>query len=185
MNKKNNYKGNRTLKNNLMEIKPDNIGINPLTLMKIVNTTENALYFSKFHFNNNNDLVTLTTNKKLKLPNDSMATPPILIPQNDFLKIHQINNINDLIEYIDNNSENTFDYNNRLINCFIRSNYKDLLKNNKILLTIYLKIFKNYKDYTQDIQKYINKWFKKNNSDSFFLNLGNDLKKYLSKKYES
>ena len=182
--KKNNYKGNRILKDNSMEIKPGDIGLNPLTLMVIKNPSDNILYFSKFHFDNK-ELLTTSTEKQMKIGNNSMATPPILIPQNDFLKIHEIYNINDLIEYINNNIDNSFNYNNRLINCFIRSNFKDLSKNNKILSTIFLKLFKNYKTDIKEINKFIENWFKNNSDNSFFLNLGNDLENYLSKKYES
>jgi hypothetical protein len=183
--KKNNFKGNRILKNDPMEIKPGNLQLNPLTLMLHENDSENIVYFSKFHFNNN-ELSTITNDKNLKLSNNnSMSTPPILIPQNEFLKIHNINNIADLIQYIDDNIDNLVDYNNRLINCFIRYNYKDLKKNNKILANIYLKLFKNYKTDIKEINTFVKNWFKNNNSDYFFLNLGNDLKNYLSNKYES
>lgn len=183
--KKNNFKGNRILKNDSMEIKAGDIGLNPLTLMLIENPTDNTIYFSKFHFDNNK-LSTTTVDKKLKLPNNNfMATPPILIPQTDFLKIYEINDINDLIKYIDDNIDNLFDNNNRIINCFIRSNYKDLSKNNKILSNIYLKLFKNYKININEINKFIKNWFKNNNSNFFYLNLGKDLENYLSKKYES
>lgn len=183
--KKKNFTGNRLLKNNLMEIKPGNIGLDPLTLTLVENTSNNISYFSKFHLNNNN-LTTMTQNEKLKISNDSMSTPAILIQQDDFLQMHQINNINDLSEYI-NNNDNLFDYNNRLINCFIRVNFKDLSKNNKILSNIFLKLFKNY-NYEIDIREiniFINDWFNNNNDSTFFLNLGNDLENYLSKKYES
>lgn len=144
--KKNNFKGNRILKNDPMIIKPDDIGLNPLTLMLNKNNSDEIAYFSKFHFDKN-ELSTITFDKNLKLSHDNnfMATPSILIPQNEFLKIHDIIDIDNLIQYIDNNIDNLFDYNNRLINCFIRHNYKDLSKNNKILSNIYLKLFKNYK----------------------------------------
>jgi hypothetical protein len=182
--KKNNFTGNRVLKNNLMEIKPGNIGLNPLTLTLFENTSNSVSYFSKFHFDNDK-LITITKDKKLQISNNTMSTPTILIQQNDFLKIHQIHNINDLLEYINNNSDNLFDYNNRLVNCFIRSNFKDLSKNNKILSNIFLKLFKNYKIDVKEINKFIDDWFKNNNGNEFSLNLGNDLENYLSKKYES
>ena len=186
MNKKNfNFKGNRILKNDAMKIKPGNFALDPLTLNIIENTdTKDNRYFSKFYLEDNK-LNNLTKNKSLKLnDNKFMLTPPILIQHNDFLSIHNINNINDLIDYLDNNSE-LYDYNNRILNCFIRENYNDLSKNNKILTDIYLKIFKNYKIDNKIIENFIEKWFRNNKFDSFFLNLGNDLKNFLSKKYES
>ena len=167
-----------------MEVKPGDFAIDPLTMMISKNMSKNTTYYTKFHIDNNS-LTTVTENKNLKLNDNAMIAPPILIPSNDFLKIHNINNINDLIEYINENVNENFDYNNRLINCFIRSNYKDLTKNNKILSNIYLKLFKNYENDVIKINKFIERWFKNNNENSFFLNLGNDLKNYLSKQYES
>ena len=184
---KNNFKGNRILKNDPIEIKPHDFGLHPLTLSLVENSSNYSMYFSKFYFNDNK-LYTTTADKKLKLcsnNNNFMVLPSILIQQNDFLKIHNINDINDLIQYIDNNIDNLFDYNNRIINCFIRNNYKNLSKNNNILSNIYLKLFKNYNIDIIQVNKFIKKWFNNNNSNSFFLNLGNDLKNYLSKKYES
>ena len=180
--KKNNFKGNRMLKDNYSQIEPGKFDLNPLTLQIIENKTKKNIYFSKFHLNDNNKLSTTTFDSKLKLyDNEFMATPSILIQQNDFLKIYDKNNINDLINYIDNNIDNLFSTNNRIINCFIRSNYKDLSKNNEILLNIYLKLFKNYEINAQKMNDFINNWFKNNNPKSFYLDLGNDLQNYLSK----
>jgi hypothetical protein len=186
MNKKiYNYKGNRILKNDPMEIKPNDIGFNPLITNNIVNNSDVPLYFSKFFLKNNN-LTNVTDDKSLKLNIEFGATPSIIIPSSEFLVMHDINNINDLIEYIKINIDtNTFDYNNRILNCFIRKNYKELAKNNKILTDIYLSILKNNKINKKDIEIFIKKWFKNNNSDNFFLNLGNELENYLSNKYES
>jgi hypothetical protein len=62
----------------------------------------------------------------------------------------------------------------------------DLIKEyNKILSSIYLKLFKNYNINIKEINKFIENWFKNNNINFFTLNLGNDLENYLSKKYES
>jgi len=183
--KKNNFKGQRILKNDIMEIKPHDVSLNPVTLVLHHNTSDNMQYFSRFHFETN-ELVSVTKNKNLKISNnDFMSIPSILIPYYEFLTIHNINDINDLVMYINNNINNLFDYNNRIINCFIRDNYKDLMKNNKILSPIYLNLFKNYKTNITEINTFIKKWFKNKNKNYFFLNLGNDLKNYLSKKYES
>lgn len=183
--KKYNFKGKRALKNDPMEIKKNDFALNPLTLAIIENNYDDRdLYFSNFYLNNNN-LITTTYNKNMKIGNiDVMSKPSILIHHSDLLIMHNINNISDLMEYIDDNINGPFNYNNRIINCFIRDNYKDLSKNNKILSNIYLKLFKNYKIDKNIIDKFIKNWFKNNNSNSFFLNLGNDLENYLSKKYE-
>lgn len=186
MNKKKfNFKGNRLLKNNPMEIKSGDFALNPLTLTLIENLSNNSQYFSRFYFQDK-ELINTTFNKDLQLnDNKFMATPPILIHSSEFLKVNDINNINNLIQYIDNNIDDLFDYNNRIVNCFIRSNFIDLSKNNKILSSIYLKLFKNNNLNRKEIDNFIKKWFKNNTNKSFSFNLGNDLKNFLSNKYES
>lgn len=188
-----NFKGNRLVKKNIMEIKKNEKALNPLTLELVHNQDNKSIYFSKFYFENNK-FTNITDDNTLKIDdNNTMLIPPILISYNEFLKLFEIFNIDDLLLYVNNNIDTiTFNSINRIINCFIRDNFKNLSKNNKILIDIYLILFKKYdfafsdeKNLNIYIEKFIIKWFRNNNSKSFFLNLGNDLEKFLSKKYES
>ena len=179
--KKYNYKGNRTIKDDIMIIKPGEKKINPLTLSINENKFDKPIYFTKFHIVNNIiESISTDKSKKLENTNKYMIVPSILIPTNDFLLMHNIINIDDLSNYINDNIElNDFEYNNRIINCFIRENFNDLVKNNKVLINLYSKLFNINTNNKKSIEKFINNWFKNNNPKSFFLNLGNDLQQFL------
>jgi hypothetical protein len=190
---KKNLKGNRIIKKELNEIKKNDIYLDPFTLEIGENTNNESIYLTKYYFDDNKNLLNTTKNKNNILLNDKfMLIPPLLISTNNFLKIYDINCLNELIIYIDKNLETkSYDSLNRIINCWIRDNFEDLKKNNKILCNIYFKIFNNFynykdeKDFIKNTSNYIEKWFNLNDKDNFKLNLGNDIKKYLSKKYES
>ena len=180
--KKYNYKGNRTIQNDIMVIKPGETKLNPLTLTIEKNESNDKLvYFTKFHiFNNTLQNISLDKSKKLNNTNKYMVLPPILLPSTDFLLIHNIINVDDLYNYINDNLEfNDYEYNNRIINCFIRDNFNNLVKNNKILVDLYSKLLNINSNNKKSVEKFINNWFKNNNSTSFFLNLGHDLEKFL------
>jgi hypothetical protein len=190
---KKNLKGNRIIKKELNEIKKNDIYLDPFTLEIGENTNNESIYLTKYYFDDNKNLLNTTKNKNNVLLNDKfMLTPPLLISTNNFLRIYDINCLNELIIYIDKNLKTkSYDSLNRIINCWIRDNFEDLKKNNKILCNIYFKIFNNFynykdeKDFIKNTSNYIEKWFNLNDKDNFKLNLGNDIKKYLSKKYES
>jgi hypothetical protein len=86
-----------------------------------------------------------------------------------------------------------FDSINRVINSWVRKNFDELKKNNDILSNIYFKIFSNYFPeiipiepiFIKKTQSYFKIWFEKKKYNSFNINLGNDLKKFLSNKYDS
>jgi hypothetical protein len=180
--KKYNYKGNRTIQDDSMIIKPGETKLNPLTLTIEKNeSTDINVYFTKFHIVNNKiQNMSLDKSKKLNNASKYMILPPILIPSNDFLLMHNIINIDDLSNYINDNIEdNDYEYNNRIINCFIRENFSDLVKNNKILIDLYGKLFNIDLKNKNSVEKFIYNWFKNNNPTSFFLNLGYDLEKFL------
>lgn len=190
-----NFKGKRTLKKNLNEIKPKDYDLNPNILEFYNNDYINKpLYFTKPFFDENKNLENTTDNKNNVVKNDNpMLAPSLLIDSKNFLVIYDINDINDLILYIDKNIDSKpYDSINRILNFWIRDSFDYLKKNNKILCNIYYKIFKKYfnyeeideKEFTRLTVNFINKWFKINNFDDFKLNLGNDLQKFLSKKYE-
>ena len=186
-NKKYNIKGNRILK-----IEPNNINIHPLTLEMIKNNDNDTGYFTKY-FIDNDKINNISKNSNNSLENKFMLTPSLLLPHYEYLKIHNINDINDLVLFIDNNLNNyKFPYINRILNCWIRTNFTYLKKNNNILLSIYNKIFEFYfksniflnkNIINNESKKFINNWFKNKNSESFFINFGNDFEKYLTNKY--
>jgi hypothetical protein len=189
-----NFKGKRIIKKENIKIEPNEIFLNPLTLKIEENQKNEPIYLTSFHFNKENKLINYEkeTPKNYIDDNKFMLTPPLLIHSNELLKIYNINDINNLIKFIDYNIETKlFDSLNRIINCWIRENFNELVKNNKILIPLYLKLFRKFNSFkvddkiiNKDIELFMIKWFKKKNSIEFKINLGMDLIKYLSNKYE-
>ena len=90
--KKYNYKGNRTIQDDIMTIKPGQQKLNPLTLkIDINNDKTKDIYITKFHIINDT-IKNISYDKSKKLDNTSryMLLPPILIPSSEFLLIHNI-----------------------------------------------------------------------------------------------
>jgi len=189
-----NFKGNRNIKKENLKIEPGDKNLNPLSLNIYENIYNVPVYMTSYYFDNDKKLTNYTSEKPKEFIDMKkiMLTPPLLINHNELLKIYNIYNINILIEFIDDNIETKlFDSLNRIINCWIRQNFNQLIKTNKILIPIYFKLFKKFynfniddNNFNKDIKLYLIKWFKLKKSTDFFLNLGQDLINYLSNKYE-
>jgi hypothetical protein len=174
-------KGKRKIQNNL-EKKPDEIYLDPLTLQIRKNISNETLYVTKFFFDDKFNLINYDLNKPNKDINEkkNMLIPSLIIGYSELLKLYHVNNID---EFIESNIENkTYNFLNRILNCWIRDNFDDLKKNHQILIDIYINIInKFYKNANnKKIINFLKIWFKKKNNDSFFINLGDDLIKYLN-----
>jgi len=187
---KNLYNGNRKIKSEIYS-NPLSIYIDPLTLELRTKEKEAKEYITQFSFDKNMNLIN-TSDKPNKNYDEFMKMPSLLIPYTEILKLYNIDNLNDIIDYINLNLETKlFDSINRILNCWIRLNFNYLKKNNNILLNIYYKIFNHYypniityeKIFNKKSSDYINNWFKNEKENSFFLNLGDNLKNYLTTIY--
>jgi hypothetical protein len=137
--------------------------------------------------------------------NDNTPHPipfqPLSLLSSDILQMYQINSIDNLLEYIDTNikSENILTI-NRVVNCWIYTNYNVLKQHNNVLEKIYKKIIYEYiKNFNIDmervidqknininkeIKEYIDSWVNKKNIGNFSLNLLTDFISYFIKKYK-
>jgi hypothetical protein len=122
-----------------------------------------------------------------------MSIPYINLSPRYLLKIYNINNIDDLIKWINQNINNKQPYNyiNRIVNIWIKINIELLLVNNKILYEIYLDFQKKYwkiniddKIFLKETEKFIKKYFKKLELIEFDFNIGNNLYNFLVIKYK-
>jgi hypothetical protein len=179
------------IENNILEIKPNKIAIDPVTLRLIKNTSDESIFLTNFYLDpEDNEVTTIGYNKKqnLEYRQNYMLYPSIFIEPSTLLVFHDIIDINDIINYINKSiDKELYETVNRILNCWIRENFNYLKKNNKILKNIYSKIFKKYFDIELkdiDYSKFFDKWFEIKNQNDFDLNLGNDFKNFLSKKYE-
>ena len=174
----------------------------PNTLREGYITGDSIMYPTQFFIKNSNlEEVINVNNKQLIKSNRTysqlMEMPDLSLPLTDILNIYDIDTYDELIELIkkllfNDSSEYTI---YRLINIYTIIYYDDLKKTNKSLIKIFKLIFNsdatnhsqisNYKIDDNKLSSFINKWFRKNNKDNFNLNICEDVKNFLSNKYES
>ena len=173
---------------------------NSLLQSKIIDNTSE--YPTQFFIKNSNLKESLNIeNKQLikssRTYSQSMEILDLSLPLTDILNIYDIDTYDELIDLIkkllfDDTSEYTI---YRLVNIYTRIYYDDLKKTNNSLIKIFKLIFNsdatnhsqisNYKIDDNKLSSFINKWFRKNNKDNFNLNICEDVKNFLSNKYES
>ena len=165
----------------------------------IDNTSE---YPTQFFIKNSNLKENENANNKQLIKSNRtysqlMEIPDLSLPLTDILNIYDIDTYDELIDLIkkllfNNTSEYTIF---RLVNTYTRIYYDDLKKTNNSLIKMFKLIFNNeatshseisnYKINDDKLSSFINKWFRKNNKDNFNLNICEDVKNFLSNKYES
>lgn len=171
------------------------------TLEKIKFTCDDDIYQTQFFIDNNNLHDSAKDNKQLIKSNRSysklMEIPDLSLPLSDILNIYNIDTFDELFELIkdllfNNESEYTIF---RLVDTYTRIFYDDLKKTNKSLIKIFKLIFNNDATNHIDLSLYIiddkklstfiKKWLEKIDKDNFYFNISNDVKNFLSNKYES
>jgi len=179
----NNLKGKRRIKINHLEKKPDEKFLDPQLLIIKQNISNDNIYITKFAFDDELNLVNVSADRPNNNLNEKkmMLTPSLIINSNEILKLYKVD---DISEFINSHIKNkSYNFLNRILNCWIRNNIDDLKKNYNILIDIYIEIINQfYKEIANKnkIIKYLKYWLKKNNKNSFFINLGDDLIKFLS-----
>jgi hypothetical protein len=188
--------------NDIINLATNSQLLHPVTLDWINNSNSaNPICLTKVQFKDNKYLSNVN-NYKCKSNIDNykkyMYVPPIGISSNDILQIYEINSIDSLHTWITSNIDILTYYTiNRVLNCWIKSNYDTLKIYNNFLEKIYnklllkylnLEILKQIKNETIDINKdikyYIDYWIEKNNTLAFSFNLLDDMILYVQKKYK-
>ena len=174
----------------------------PNSLLKGTLTDDNIQYPTQFFINNSNLKENENANNKQLIKSNRtysqlMEIPDLSLQLTDILNIYDIDTYDELIDLIkkllfNNTSEYTIF---RLVNTYTRIYYDDLKKTNNSLIKMFKLIFNNeatshseisnYKINDDKLSSFINKWFRKNNKDNFNLNICEDVKNFLSNKYES
>jgi hypothetical protein len=183
-------------------IKSNKSLILPNSLRESYITDDSIKYPTQFFIKNSNLKETLDSNNKQLIKSNRtysqlMEIPDLSLPLTDILNIYDIDTYDELIDLIkkllfNDTSEYTI---YRLVNIYTRIYYDDLKKTNNSLIKIFKLIFNsdatnhsqisNYKIDDNKLSSFINKWFRKNNKDNFYLNICEDVKNFLSNKYES
>ena len=172
------------IKKHQSSIEPNN-----LTIQKNVNDFPIAL--TQFFIDNNKLNSSLPAkNKQLvqskRSDKDNIQIPDLSLPLTDMLNIYNIDTLDELINSIntlmyDKNTEHTI---YRLVNIYTRIFFDDLKKSHNTLIKIFNIIFEKYNPSSEMLNGFLKKWFEKNDKNNFNLNICNDLKYYLSNKYE-
>ncbi len=125
----------------------------------------------------------------------NLYIPPIGLDSNDLLNIYSVDSIDSLNQWVTENlSQMNYLTINRVLNSWIRVNFDTLKNYNNYLEKIYIKIiefnFKNdnqfhnlEKNINKEIKDFIDYWINKHSADEFNLNLLEELKYYLKKKF--
>jgi hypothetical protein len=163
-----------------MSIKPKEKYIHPITLSIEENVTKNNIYPTTFQINKNKNVI-YSQEKPIKKIN--LTLPPLLIDFDQYLTYYKFESVNDILNLIDSND--TFEKKKRILDAWIRKNFDDLKKNNKIVSKFYVYFFK--KEFKiefemEEINNFIITWFKKNDKNIFHIDLYNQLYYYLKKK---
>jgi hypothetical protein len=169
-------------------LKKGTSGIHPLTLEINVNNENIDAVPTQFYLgeSGNFEMYTPKTNKNLiksRNDKDNMQYPDLSLPMTDYLNIYNIDSYDELITSLKNmiNKDVLEDTIFRIVNIYVRIEFNELKKINNTLIKIFKIIFKNKKvEDDEFINKFIKKWFEKNNKDDFRLNICNDFKNYLS-----
>ena len=166
------------------------------------NISDDIKYPTQFFIKNLNLKETMDINNKQLIKSNRtysqlIEIPDLSLPLTDILNIYDIDTYDELIDLIkkllfNDTSEYTI---YRLVNIYTIIYYNDLKKTNNSLIKIFKLIFNsdatnhskisNYKIDDNKLSSFINKWFRKNNKDNFNLNICEDVKNFLSNKYES
>jgi hypothetical protein len=174
----------------------------PNSLLEGTLIDDNIQYPTQFFISNLNLKENENANNKQLIKSNRtysqlMEIPDLSLPLTDILNIYDIDTYDELIDLIkkllfNNTSEYTIF---RLVNTYTRIYYDDLKKTNNSLIKMFKLIFNNdatshseisnYKINDDKLSSFINKWFRKNNKDNFNLNICEDVKNFLSNKYES
>ena len=117
----------RIIKNELQIAPPKSKTIHPITLNIISNESNNPLCLTKFYFNKDKKMVMINANNKCGRVDTKniMFVPPVSLSSSDILKIYNIESIDDLENWMDEEFDKLNYYGiNRIINSWIRENYE-------------------------------------------------------------
>lgn len=173
-------------------IKENNAILMPNTLELASNNSNTNIYPTQFFLDKSELAMDLPSNNKQilktnKTTSQFMEIPDLSLPLTDILNIYNIDTYEELISQIkkllfEGKSKFTI---YRLINTYVRIFFDDLKKTNNSLVKILKIIFDNYKISDDKLISFLKKWFEKNDKNNFKVNICEDVKYFLSNKYES
>ena len=179
----------RKIKNIGFKVNQNEKFINPNTLEMYQNDEKDPLCPSKYYFTHNNILNFVKKKCSSSISKEDaskyMLYPYTVLDSSELLKVYKINNIEELFEKV----KELIIYNqkfttiNRILNSCIKNNFEDFKTKNQFLVEIYIYLldhfYPNNNIDSNEIEKFIKKWFHTNNYNNFNLNLGEEIIKNL------
>ena len=155
------------------------IFLHPVTLELVLNKGTKKICPTDLHYVNGKPYTTAPIDKTDKSDlsekdlQSFMSIPYLNLNMEQMLLIYNINSIDTMMKWIDNNIDKPLQTINRILMVWIRFNFGELKENNRILISIYKKINKthNLGKIDDDIENKIKNWFKNNKYDNFHLDL--------------
>uniref|UniRef100_A0A6C0J3G4 Uncharacterized protein n=1 Tax=viral metagenome TaxID=1070528 RepID=A0A6C0J3G4_9ZZZZ len=192
-------KDTRKLKQLGNEVKPGELFLHPTLLTLQINDDKKSIIPSELNIKDNKIYLNYGGKIKSEFKNLSKqelqsitSIPEIIYNDVYILYLYQINNLENLQNFIDNEIKKKTRYTtvNRVINIYLINKYNNFKNNYSSLINIYFKICKNYwtkiniedsrlKDY---IEAFLNSFFRTTNYNDFHLDCGTSLKSYLKNK---
>ena len=183
----NNIKGTRKIKCVGNSIDTNEFYLHPITLELVKNKGTKKICPTELHYVNGKPYTGAPIEETKLTDRDIqkfMSVPYLNLNMEQMLSIYKISSIDSMIKWLDDNIEESNNTSktsrpletiNRILMVWIRFNFDDLKKNNRILINIYKKIcnkyYKKIEFNAEDIEKKIHNWFKNTTSDAFHLNL--------------
>jgi hypothetical protein len=210
MNKRFIKKENFNYKNIEISTLPENkSALHPISLVWFDNNKSkdeetpviNPMCLTKFNIDNEKKL-NFKSNYKCKTDVDNykkfLFIPPIGLTSDSLLQIYNIESIDSLQSWVKDNLDSlTYFTINRIINCWIRTNFDTLRMYNNFLEKIYILLINKFKigniyekiqsgkiDINKEIKDFIDYWIGKKEISEFNFDLYGDLINYLQKKYK-
>lgn len=178
----------------IVNVQVDNQTLHPVS-SQWINTKNlvNPICLTKFQIQNNETRIFNNYQCKTNINNykSFLFVPPIGLSSEDILQIYDVNSIDKLYSWLNDNSEiiNYFTM-VRVVNCWIRVNFETLKNYNNFLAKIIVKLFEYYfgdikiENIDKETKDYIEYWMNKHTSSEYSLNLIDDFMNYVIKKYK-
>ena len=158
-------------------INQNEVFLHPVTLELVLNNSSKKICPTELHYVNGKAYTAAPIDQTKFSDKDLqsfMSVPYLNLSMEQLLLMYKIDSIDTMIKWLDNNMDKPLQTVNRVLMVWIRFNFEELKKNNRILINIYKKINNKYKlnkTIDENTENKINNWFKNNNLDNFHLDL--------------
>ena len=168
-------------------INKNDITLHPIDIIPF--ESKDKSFCPAYHYTNFKKVINCDAILSLDQITLNMRAPNLNLDLDEFLSFYDIKDIDSLNNWIDeNNTTQSYDLINRIINLWIKNNIDSLKNFNTALSNIIKKIINyhlkiNKKEMEKELPEFVSYWVNKKDVNDFKFNLIHDFKNFLSKKY--